>query len=121
MKEVSNKDLIPDAGKVPLDAGKPCGRGMWQDVTGTILPHWVKGMTNFNQKTVAVSLLLFISVVAPTLTFGAVYGNVTGNRIGAVEAILATAWVNIAYSIIGGMPLVSRSIVSNGSYTPFHF
>ena len=63
-------------------------------------------MTNFNQKTVAVSLLLFISVIAPTLTFGAVYGKVTGNQIGAVEAILGTAWVNVAYALIGGMPLV---------------
>ena len=39
---------------------------------------------------------------------GAVYGKVTGNLMGAVEAILATAWVNVAYSLIGGMPLVSE-------------
>ena len=101
-----NNDLILDAGKVPLDKGKPWGRGMYSDVKNTVLGHWVGGMINFNQKTVAVSLLLFISVVAPTLTFGAVYGRVTGNLLGAVECILATAWVNIAYSFIGGMPTV---------------
>jgi hypothetical protein len=102
----SNQELIPDAGKVPLDEAKPWGRGLISDFKNTVLSHWVKEMTNFNQKTVAVTLLLFISVIAPTLTFGAVYGRVTGSLIGPVEAILGTAWVNIAYSLIGGMPLV---------------
>jgi hypothetical protein len=104
----SNKDIIEDAGMVHLDAAKPWGRGIISDFKNTVLSHWVKEMTNFNQKTIAVTLLLFISVIAPTLTFGAVYGRVTGNLIGAVEGILGTAWVNIAYSLIGGMPLVSQ-------------
>jgi hypothetical protein len=63
-------------------------------------------MRNFNHKTIAVTFLMFISVIAPTLTFGAVYGKVTDNQIGAIETILATAWVGVAYSLIGGMPLV---------------
>jgi hypothetical protein len=62
-------------------------------------------MTNFNQKTVAVTLLVFITVIAPTLTFGAVYGKSTGNNIGAIETMLATSWVGVTYSIFGGMPL----------------
>jgi hypothetical protein len=62
-------------------------------------------MINFNQKTVAVSMLMFISVVAPTLTFGAVYGTVTNNEIGAVETILATSWVGCTYAVFGGMPM----------------
>jgi hypothetical protein len=62
-------------------------------------------MTNFNQKTIAVTFLVFISVIAPTLTFGAVYGKVTENNIGAIETIIATAWVGVTYSLIGGMPL----------------
>lgn len=65
-------------------------------------------MTNFNQKTVAVSALMFITVVAPTLTFGAVYGRNTENHIGAVETILATSWVGIFMSIFSGMPTVSK-------------
>jgi len=73
----------------------------------TVGSHWVEEMINFNQKTVAVTLLMFISVVAPTLTFGAVYGKVTESQIGAVETILATAWVGMSYSLIGGMPTVS--------------
>jgi len=62
------------------------------DVRRTVGTHFVEEMTNFNQKTVAVSLLMFITVIAPTLTFGAVYGTNTENRIGAVETILATCW-----------------------------
>jgi uncharacterized integral membrane protein len=62
-------------------------------------------MTNFNQKTVAVSCLIFISVIPPTLAFGAAYGKMTGQRIGAIETILATSWVGVAYSLIGGMPM----------------
>ena len=62
-------------------------------------------MTNFNQKTVAVSLLLFIAVITPTLTFGAVYGKVTGNLVGTVETILATSWVGCFYALFSGMPL----------------
>ena len=63
-------------------------------------------MTNFNQKTVAVSLLMFITVIAPTLTFGAVYGTNTDNRIGAVETILATCWMGCFFALFGGMPTV---------------
>jgi len=62
-------------------------------------------MTNFNQKTVAVSLLMFITVVAPTVTFGAVYSRNTENHIGAVETILATAWAGIFLSLTTGMPI----------------
>ena len=63
-------------------------------------------MINFNQKTVAVSLLMFFSVIAPTLTFGAIYGRNTENRIGAVETILATCWVGCAFALFSGMPTV---------------
>ena len=45
---------------------------------------------------------LFLSFLSP-------FAAVTGNYIGAIETILATAWVGVTYSLIGGMPLVSRS------------
>ena len=63
-------------------------------------------MVNFNQKTVAVSLLMFISIIAPTLTFGAVHGKNTNNQIGAVETILATSWLGVAFALFSGMPCV---------------
>ena len=110
----ANKDLMKDAGVITMDESQSFGRGIISDFKRTVGTHWVEGMTNFNQKTVAVTLLLFISVIAPTLTFGAVYGKVTDNRIGTVETILATSWVGTAYSLIGGMPLVSTSEATPG-------
>jgi hypothetical protein len=104
----ANDDLIKDAGKVHMDEAQSWGVGIIKDIKRTVGTHWVEEMTNFNQKTVAVKLLMFISVIAPTLTFGAVYGKETDNRIGTVETILATAWVGIFYSLVGGMPMVSE-------------
>jgi HCO3- transporter family. len=72
-------------------------------------------MTNFNQRTVAVSLLLFITVIAPTLTFGAVYGSNTEFHIGAVETILATAWMGVFFSLFSGMPMVSLTSDNNNN------
>ena len=106
--QLSNSELVPDAGKVHMDEGQPWGAGIINDFKRTVGTHWVTEFTNFNQKTVAVTLLVFISVIAPTLTFGAVYGKETDNKIGAVETILATSWVGVTYSLIGGMPLVSK-------------
>lgn len=106
-KPMSNAELMEDAGKVHMDAAQMWGKGIINDFRQTVGTHWWKEMTNFNQKTVAVTLLVFISVIAPTLTFGAVYGKVTENRIGTVETILATSWIGCVYALIGGMPLVS--------------
>lgn len=106
---VSNDDLMEDAGKVHMDEAQMWGQGIINDIRRTVGTHWVSEIMNFNQKTIAVTLLMFISVIAPTLTFGAVYGKVTGNVIGTVETILATSWVGVTYSLIGGMPLVSES------------
>lgn len=60
---------------------------------------------SLNFKTFAVTTFLFIAVISPTLTFGAVYGKSTANNIGAIETMVATAWVGTAYSIFGGMPI----------------
>lgn len=102
---IPNTSVMEDAGKVHMEEGAPWGSGIIKDFRRTVGTHWVAEMTNFNQKTVAVTLLIFISVIAPTLTFGAVYGKETDNKIGAVETILATAWIGVVYSLIGGMPM----------------
>ncbi|KAL7566605.1 hypothetical protein ACA910_003443 [Epithemia clementina (nom. ined.)] len=103
--QLGNAELVPDAGKVHMDEAEGWGTGIINDFRRTVGTHWVKEVTNFNQKTIAVTMLMFISVIAPTLTFGAVHGKETDNRIGAVETILATTWVGVAYNIIGGMPM----------------
>lgn len=92
---------------------QPWGKGLIADVKRTVGTHWWNEMTTFNQKTVAVSLLMFITVIAPTLTFGAVYGKSTGNSIGTVETILATAWTGVFFSLLSGMPMVSNFLDMN--------
>jgi len=87
-------------------APKTFGRGIVADFKRTVGTHWVKEMTNFNTKTVAVSFFLFIAVIAPTITFGAVYAKATNNYIGAVELLLATAWCGIFYALVSGQPMV---------------
>lgn len=41
---------------------------------------------------------------------GAIYAKATGNWIGAVEMITATAWCGIFYALVGGQPMVSHLI-----------
>lgn len=117
----SNRSNNPeDLGKITLEPAQPFATGIINDVKRTVGTHWLKEMTNFNQRTIAVTFLLFISVIAPTLTFGgtlvwdgrqltasAVYGKVTDNRMGVTETILATSITGIGYSLVGGMPIVS--------------
>lgn len=82
------------------------GRGIFRDFRTTVGTHWKAEMTNFNTKTVAVSFFLFVAVIAPCITFGAVYAKRTNNAIGASELLLGTAWCGIFYSLVGGMPLM---------------
>ena len=113
------------------DPSQPFGMGIVNDIKRTIGTHWKEEMTILNQKTVAVSLLMFITVIAPTLTFGAIYGTSTGFSIGTVETILATAWTGCFFALFSGMPMaimgstgpslimVSYSISSNPSFLRF--
>ena len=107
-REPSTDDESSNAGHHG-DDGKPktFGRGIVADFKRTIGTWWWKEMTNFNTKTIAVSLFLFIAVIAPTITFGAVYAKATNNYIGAVELLLATAWCGIFYALVSGQPMVS--------------
>ena len=53
-----------------------CGRAIVREFRRTVGTWWVKEMTNFNQKTIAVSFFIFFAAVAPAITFGAVYSKV---------------------------------------------
>uniref|UniRef100_A0A7S1V1S3 Bicarbonate transporter-like transmembrane domain-containing protein n=1 Tax=Grammatophora oceanica TaxID=210454 RepID=A0A7S1V1S3_9STRA len=99
------EDTLKNAGKVHLAPAQTCGRGVIGDIKRTVGTHWFEEVTNFNGKTIPVALLVFISVIAPTLAFGASYGTITNNQIGAIETMLATSWVGVTYSLIGGMPI----------------
>jgi len=41
-KVLTNQQLMPDAGKVPLDPAQTCGRGIVKDIKSTIGTYWVK-------------------------------------------------------------------------------
>jgi hypothetical protein len=62
-----------------------CGRGIIQDFKRTTGTWWYKEMTNFNQKTIAVSVFIFFAAVAPAITFGAVYSKVSASRVSRRE------------------------------------
>eukprot|EP00529_Nitzschia_sp_RCC80_P010998 CAMPEP_0113484632 /NCGR_PEP_ID=MMETSP0014_2-20120614/24062_1 /TAXON_ID=2857 /ORGANISM="Nitzschia sp." /LENGTH=619 /DNA_ID=CAMNT_0000378241 /DNA_START=775 /DNA_END=2634 /DNA_ORIENTATION=+ /assembly_acc=CAM_ASM_000159 len=100
-----NKDLVEGAGDVHMAKPQYWGKGIVNDFKNTVWAHWWKEMINFNQKTIAVTLLLFITIISPTLTFGAVYGKSLNNQIGAIETMLATSWVGCMYALFGGMPI----------------
>ncbi|CAJ1924380.1 unnamed protein product [Cylindrotheca closterium] len=107
VRDGSGRTIDDDSSASGNDAvSKTFGRGIVQDFKRTIGTWWFKEMTNFNTKTVAVSFFLFIAVIAPTITFGAVYAKATNNYIGAVELLLATAWCGIFYSLVSGQPMM---------------
>lgn len=85
-----------------------CGRGICRDFRRTIGTHWKTEMSNFDQKTVAVSFFLFFACIAPAVTFGAIYEKATHGRIGAVEMIAATSSCGIIYALLGGQPMMVR-------------
>jgi hypothetical protein len=61
-----------------------CGRAVIKEFKRTVGNWWFKEMTNFNQKTIAVSFFIFFAAVAPAITFGAVYSkvrSVSGSRL----------------------------------------
>ena len=68
------------------------GKGIVDDAKQTVGTWWVKEMSNFSQKTVAVTFFLFFACISPAITFGALYSKFTHYWIGAVEMITATAW-----------------------------
>lgn len=88
------------------EASNSCGRGIVSDAKRTIGSHWRLEMTNPNQTAVATTFFLFFACIAPAITFGAIYAKTTGNWIGAVEMITATAWCGIFYAVLGGQPMM---------------
>jgi len=101
----SQGEIFDEAG--PKRDSESCGRGIVHDFRNTVMPNWKNQMTNFNQKTIAVSFFMFFAAVAPAITFGAVYAKATNNYFGAVEMLLSSAWCGILYALIGGQPIVS--------------
>lgn len=89
-----------------LGSSQRPGQGIVDDIKRTLGTHWRAEMSNFNQKTVAISFFVFFACIAPAITFGAMYSKFTHYWIGPVEMIAATAWCGILYSLVGGQPMM---------------
>jgi mannitol/fructose-specific phosphotransferase system IIA component (Ntr-type) len=71
------------------------------------LPHYASDFRDgLHTKCVASTLFLFFAFLAPAVTFGGIMGKLTGNQIGAVEMLVATAVGGIVYAILSGQPLI---------------
>lgn len=71
------------------------------------LPHYASDFRDgLHTKCVASTLFLFFACLAPAVTFGGIMGQLTGNQIGAVEMLVASAVCGIVYALFSGQPLI---------------
>jgi mannitol/fructose-specific phosphotransferase system IIA component (Ntr-type) len=85
--------------------GRPFG-GMLADLRRR-LPHYASDFYDgLHTKSVSSTLFLFFACLAPAVTFGGIMANETGNHIGAMEMILASALCGTAFALFSGQPLV---------------
>jgi mannitol/fructose-specific phosphotransferase system IIA component (Ntr-type) len=85
--------------------GRLCG-GLRADIARR-LPHYVRDFRDgLHPQSLASTLFLYFACLAPAVIFGGLMSAETGNSIGAVEMILATAVCGIIYSLFAGQPLI---------------
>ena len=71
------------------------------------LPHYISDFTDgWHPRTLSSTLFLFFACLAPAVTFGGIMAELTGNHIGVVEMIVASALCGVIYALISGQPLV---------------
>ncbi len=71
------------------------------------LPNYVSDFRDgMHNKCLASTLFLFFACLAPAVTFGGIMGELTGNQIGAVEMLVASAVCGVAYALLSGQPLI---------------
>jgi len=107
-KERTTPKPLPEA-KEPSDSLNYTGRlfgGLMQDVHRR-LPHYGSDFSDgFHTKSLASILFLFFACLAPAVTFGGIMAGLTGNHIGAVEMIVASAFCGVIYALFAGQPLI---------------
>ena len=70
------------------------------------MPHYIDDYKKgFHPKVLASILFLFFACLANAIAFGALTGAVTGNAIGVVEMLVATAVGGILFAVCSGQPL----------------
>ncbi len=70
-------------------------------------PHYVADFRDgLHPKSISSTLFLFFACLAPAITFGGLMATMTGNTIGAVEMLVASAICGVAYALFSGQPLI---------------
>ena len=82
------------------------GQGIKRDIFRR-LPHYVSDFVDgLHPKCLGSTLFLFFACLAPAVTFGGVIAAQTGNQIGAVEMIVASAFCGVIFALFSGQPLI---------------
>ena len=70
-------------------------------------PHYAADFSDgFHFKSLSSTLFLFFACLAPAVTFGGIMAELTDNRIGVVEMIVASAFCGVIYALFSGQPLI---------------
>ncbi len=80
--------------------------GMIADIRRRLPNYFADIRDGLHTKCVASTLFLFFACLAPAVTFGGILGQLTGNQIGAVEMLVATAICGVVYALFSGQPLI---------------
>lgn len=85
--------------------GKPCG-GIFADIARRYRHYRGDLRDGLQPKCIASILFLFFACTAPTVIFGGIMADNTGNQIGVVEMIIATSIGGCLYALFSGQPLI---------------
>jgi mannitol/fructose-specific phosphotransferase system IIA component (Ntr-type) len=97
-------DDVSHAAEMAPAAG--LGDGVCQDIKRR-LPHYKADfLEGLHPKSISSTLFLLFACLAPAITFGGIMAEQTGNHIGAVEMIAASAFCGVIYALFSGQPLI---------------
>ena len=97
------KDVEPVDG---LDYSGRFGGGLMADMRRRYALFRGDFTDAMHQKCIGSVLFLFFACLTPTITFGGVLALETGNEIGVMQVLIATAFCGIVFAIFSGQPLI---------------
>ena len=89
-----------------LDYTGRIGGGLMADIRRRVAVYRSDFKDAVHQKCVGSALFLFFACFTPTITFGGVLAVQTGNEIGVMQMLIATAFCGIIFALFSGQPLI---------------
>ena len=89
-----------------LDYTGRIGGGLMADIRRRVAVYRSDFKDALHQKCVGSALFLFFACFTPTITFGGVLAVQTGNEIGVMQMLIATAFCGIIFALFSGQPLI---------------